>query len=333
MNTAKKCIKKRNEKGVIDLPNPSFICKWCNLSFYRNGSLAKHSETCQKKELEIQRINEKERMNELVYQLDEIKQLLEEKEETVENMNEVINNLNNKIKKLKTIISDHKLQNHELSGEVKGLKYSKPEIINNSNINGDNVNGDKIKNNYSINIRILNLPVSNNYPLTNEVIEEGIKEYYKKHPKFLEEGYPGILKVAKYLVYNDHYNGGEPNLNYACSDSSRNNFCILGVDEEIMEKVWLRDPQGKSLHKMLNGLRGCAKETYDEIQRKTDLESKNFEKNGGKNPSWREFRCGYAQELKNIISIYTGINEEAEEENRKKLFGDLRHDIKDTVCV
>jgi hypothetical protein len=213
LKTAKYCIEKRGEIQI-----PFYVCKWCNQPFNQNWYLTKHLELCQEKKIETKKIVE------LETQIKQLKELIEEKD---------------------AIIIDQKLKLAHNSGKVEVLeKFKPPKIVNNNN-NGSG--------GFYVSPKILNLPTSNIRPLTRELIQEHIDEFYDVSTYM--EGYQGLFNFIKDIVYNnenDYYGPKERNL--VCSDKGRDTFCKLDFDKIENIKKWVSDGMALSIDEILTML-------------------------------------------------------------------------------
>jgi hypothetical protein len=249
IKNASYCIETRKSKDT-------FECEYCLDSFILSSKLSKHLSNCQEKiNFEHQSQQEKENHERQIQmgkknlerkkEINNLKKIIKEKNAKMEDLEEKLLEKERKIKELEEYSNSLKCEIAEKKGYI--ACSNKPVVTNNKNI---------IKN--ITTIKLAAIPTANIKPLTINLVKENLDKY--TYESFLA-GKKGILRFIKNLVCLENKDG-EKELNYACTDSSRNKYHRLMESRE-----WKLDEGGYFINKILDELTPTAVKFSNQYQR------------------------------------------------------------------
>lgn len=331
--TAKYCLELRGKK------NTKHRCEYCSRVFSRKHHLDTHLEVCSERKLihtqkvkDVKTILYKKKNTKLRKQLEEAKDLSDHFENLVHVQNKRIREL-----ELQLARGDGQMEAFE-RGFEKGAVVARP-------------NHTTMNSNLHLHPKLVNIPVNNIQPLTENYVRSEIAQKYT-YEKFLgaePELADFIIKLftlenvsvveeinddledvniddvnieefdIKEIVQSNqivigHINPGLER-NYACTDSSRNKFYRL-----VESKMWEIDSGGMFLHKIFDELAGVATDHY-----KTLMQAERSAKT-------KEERDDIHRLIEKIKNMYYGFAPSIGP-YRDSLFADIRGRIKKYVVV
>jgi hypothetical protein len=226
INSAKYCIRQREGNN-----SKEYKCEYCENVYTQNGYLQAHISKCLiKKEFEYKEnidTIKKEHEEQIEYMRNkQIKILLDmdkEYDQKFIKKNNEIKLLKQKIQELENILQSTIIEKERDKGRIIELEKPKPVIKK-----------------CTINIKLSNIPIDNIPILTVDYVEANLHLYTFKEYK---RGMQGLLDFLKQLMILGD------NMNYACTDTSRNKFHKLTETKE-----WIKDGKVEFIHIILNKL-------------------------------------------------------------------------------
>lgn len=222
-NTAKYCLKQREECLVAAIDNTEYVCEYCRHPFTQKISLKTHYEKCIKYKDHIIETKNKEIESLTKKKNAEIALLKKTNAAKEKEFEKKVKDLENKIAELEKTIAYGK-------GYVDGFKTSKPPKITN---NTTNVVIQKLK----------DLPVTTIEPFTISLIKKNIDDY--TYDMYLR-GELGVVQFITGLTVLE-LDDGTIEKNYTCTDRSRSTFHRLVVGKE-----WRIDGGARFINTVLN---------------------------------------------------------------------------------
>jgi hypothetical protein len=265
------CIKTRDLDKL-------FECEHCFDSFSSQTKLLKHFNECKDKII----FEQQEQIIEGQKEVKNFKKLILKNAKKLLSQEERIIELENLLKKEKKSSESLKYDLAEKKGYIKGA--DKAIITNNKTCN-------TIKN--ITNIKLDSISIKNIKPLTIALVKENLKKY--TYESFLA-GKKGILRFIESIVILKNEDG-KKELNYACTDSSRNKY------HRLMEtNKWGSDQGGVFINTILDEIKPPALDYYAKYS-KEDVKKYSIDNDmfiGIINAD--EDRAKLVKELKNLIN-------------------------------
>jgi hypothetical protein len=346
LESAKYCLKLRGSKAI-----KSIECRYCKTHFSQKIGLIKHNEICGGKILAENKVYIEKRKEELKLNIQSKEEEINEEKSQNKILTQKINNLEQKISELEKRIEQEKIKSNKLElelacdeGRIKELTKIKPS----KNITNNN--------NTYINSKVANLPIENIEPLTINYVRDNAYDNYtieefKKGKRGLVDFiisiivYDPMTDISSYTESSEEENNTKiiipfvldrsaPNpyldpkieLNYPCTDISRDKFHLLGD-----KKIWKEDAGASFLRTIFDVIRPLVidynKELTDEF---TSLE---MHCQGSASALHSDEQAHLSNLLLKLSFLYSGLYSKDGSVSREKLFNYVKNAIKNIVKI
>ena len=250
-----------------------FKCKYCKKTFNRKNNLDRHLNICaSKREYKLMKEicnlekDNRERLNELKRERKHFKSKLEEKDEIIKERDEIIKEKGKEIITLRI-----KCESSKANGKVEVYDKVCANVLNKPTVN----------NTMNIHPKLVNLPITNIHPLTENYVKDQVSNGGYTFDQYLK-GENGLVDFV-YSITMCENDDGNIERNYVCTDPSRDSYHRL-----VDTKEWQKDKGGKFVDVILDTISDKADKYHMKLldERKVTSGNRGTQKKLGYDPEY-----------------------------------------------
>jgi len=212
-----------------------YECEYCHKSFTRKGNLSSHMEKCVTRNIEISKNRYRGKITKLKNDNKQLRQDVNQKDSEIKDLEHM---LNIKIKYMEQSLKEKddeitalkiKCETNLANGKVEVYDKVCTKVLDKSTVTNNNA---------YIHPKLVNLPIANIHPLTEDYVKNSVGNGGYTFDHYLK-GENGLVDFIYSITMSENEDGNIER-NYVCTDPSRDSYHRL-----VETKEWKKDKGGK----------------------------------------------------------------------------------------